>query len=199
MSMVYRSKDKEFMDNLKKSVIKGMKGHSVEEKKAAWKQMERRIILDDMHKYAIEELETEEAVQMGVGDLRAHLLVLTMRPLYYSKEGREFTEKIVGAGKFKHVYYTARYKTAKPLKSQKETFDEILRSEIKVLKPKAILAFGQVFEEYGMNKVEEHEGIPIIQTNLISPILTSEDDDFIQEQKNIIWNDVKQIRPHYKK
>lgn len=195
----YRSKDKEFMGNLKQSVIKGMKGKSVEEKKSAWQYMERRVIMDDMHKYAIEQLETEESVQMGVGDLRAELLVLTMKPLVYSNVGRMFTEKIVEAGKFRHVYYTARYKVPTIFKKKKPIFDEILRSEIKVLKPKAILAFGEVFPEYGLHDVKEHEGIPIIQTNLISPILSSTDEDFVKEQKNIIWNDVKQIRKHYKK
>lgn len=195
----YRSKDKEFMGNLKQSVIKGMKGKSIDEKKAAWQFMERRVIMDDMHKYAIEKLDTEEAVQMGVGDLLANLLVLTMKPLAYSQVGRQFTETIIEAGKFKHVYYTARYKVPTVYKSQKEVFDEILCSEIKVLKPKVILAFGEVFPQYGLHTVKEHEGIPIIQTNLLSPILSSTDEDFIKEQKNIIWNDVKQIRKYYKK
>lgn len=195
----YRSKDADFMQNLKKSVIQGMRGHSKEEKKAAWEYMERRVIMDDMHKYAIEQLDTEEAVQMGVGDLRAGLLVLTMKPLIYSKEGRLFTEKIIEAGKFEHVYYTARYKVPTIYKSKKPIFDEILRSEIKVLKPKAILAFGPVFPEYKLHEIEEHEGIPIVQTNLISPLLESDDEEFIKEEKKIIWNDVKQIRKHYKK
>jgi hypothetical protein len=199
IATAYRSKDKEFMLTLKKSVIKGMKGHDVEDKKEAWDYMKRRVIMDDLHKFAIEKLGTDEPVQMGVGDLRSRLLVLTMKPIVHSKVAREFTERIIEAGKFKHVYYTSKFKTDTILKSQKQIFEEILESEIKVLKPKAILAFGEVFSEYGLHEVKEHLGIPILQTDLISPIIKSEDEDFVKEKKNIIWNDVKQIRKHYTK
>ena len=195
----YRSKDTDFMTNLKQSVIKGMRGHTKEEKKAAWDYMRRRVFMDDMHKYAIEQLDTEEPVQMGIGDLRSQLLVITMRPLTYSKEGREFTEKIVEAGKFKHVYYTARFKTPTIYKSKKPVFDEILRSEVKILKPKAILCFGEVFPEYGLHEVKEHEGFPIIQTNLISSLLGETEQENVKKIKNQIWSDVKQIRKNYKK
>lgn len=192
----YRSKDKTFMRKLKRAIYQG--ADSDEEKEWTWEFMSRRVLTDDLHRYAVEELDIDELVDMGQGDLHAHLLVLTMKPTSLSQEGQELIRTIVGAGKFKHVYYTAKYKVARPLKSQVKVFDEILETQIKALKPKAILCFGEVLP-VGLHQVEEYMGVPVIQTHLVSTVLKEEDEEQQRKLKNEIWTDVKEIRKHYKK
>lgn len=194
--VTYRSKDKVFMRQLKKAVYHG--ADDEDEKRSTWEYISRRVVIDDLHKYAIEQLDRDEPIEMGHGDLHARLLVLTMKPIVFSKEGKELTETIVGAGKFKHVYYTAKYKTNTVYKIDIPTFETILESEIKILKPKAILCFGEVLP-VGSHQIEEYMGIPVMQTHLISKVLKASDDEEVRGLKNEIWNDVKQIRKHYRK
>lgn len=198
MDTPYRSKDVKFMRQLKKAVYKGMSEEDDEEKQLAWKHMERRVIMDDLHKYAIEQIDMDEPVQMGRGDLNAHLLVLTMKPLTQTKEGKILAETIIDSGKFKHVYYTAKYKTPTIYKNKVPIFNDLLDSEIKILKPKAIITFGEVLP-IGKRVVEEYLGYPVIQTHLLSKILNNSDADDVKKLKNEVWQDVKEIRKHYKK
>lgn len=194
--VAYRSKDASFMRQLKKAAYRGTDDQ--EEKQMTWEYISRRVIIDDLHKYAIEKLDTDQAIQMGHGDLHAELLVLTMKPIAFSKEAKELAETIIKAGKFEHVYYSARYKTPTVYKDDIPTFDEIMESEIKILKPKAIICFGDVLS-LGQHEVVEHLGIPVMQTHLLSHVLKPADGVDVKELKNEIWNNVKQIRKYYKK
>lgn len=186
----YKSKDEDFMQKLKRSVYDGMRDMEPEDKKRAWKMMQRKVFLDDIHQIAIGKLEAKEPVYMGTGNYVPELAVITAKSLEFSKEARELVESIVKASKLSDVYYTGKYKTSRILKSHLEDHAEILDMEIKAIKPAAILAFGPVFPE----GTTEHLGIPVVQTHGLTTLLTSEDDEEKKKLKAEIWNDVKQIK-----
>lgn len=193
MAVTYRSKDEEYMKRLKKSVFQGMKDMTLEDKRAAWKLVQRKVFMDDLHKVAIDRLDAQQPVYLGTGHLVPEVLVLTSKSLEFSKEAKDLVESIVKAARFDNVYYTGKYKCAKILKSQVDAYGDILEMEIKIVKPKVILCFGPVIDA-NMHEVTEFNGIPAIVTHALSDVLNEEDDEVKAKIKATIWEDVKKIR-----
>lgn len=195
----HRADDKLYNKSLKRAIYDLMESFSTSEAQHAWKTIQQTMIMNRLHEDLIKSLDISEPIYMGSGSYNPDLLVVTQKSKECSKETSDFLNLIKPGLWTNNIYYVGRYKHENPSRLHEDKFNEILNTQIKILKPKAILAFGSFFSETS-HLVCEHLYTPYIQTYGVYDFVMStqaQDELKVQNVKAQIWNDLRQIRDYF--
>lgn len=188
MALAYRSKDTEFMTTLKRAVARGMADASKREKLTTWNYLKRRIVLDDLHRYAIATYRPGQPLYMGTGSLFPEVMVVTRTLVYLEEESRRLLDAILEAAQFRRVYLTAHQKTKTPIEAN---WTQFLGWQIRVLKPKAVLVFGSVFP-LPLGEIQEKDGYLLLQTYDLSKLMGEGEE--IRSVKQETWRHIRMLK-----
>jgi len=195
----HRSTDKIYTKSLKQAIYRLMNEHPTSEAQHAWKTIQQTMIMNKLHEELITSLNISEPIYMGYGSCNPDLLVITQKSRECSIETSDFLSLISPGLWTSNVFYTGRYKHQNPSKLNEDKFNEILDAQIKILKPKVILAFGPLLSD-DLHVLSEHLHTTYIQTFSVYDFVMAtqaHDDSKVHNIKAQIWDDLKQIRGYF--
>lgn len=136
--MVYRSKQKEYMENIKESVLFVTKGMKKEDRKFAIDYLRKHVKIDDLHQYAIKHFKNKPIV-LGFGSFNASVVVLTKNPI--EPEVKVKLDKAWEKLKIpsEKIYYThLRFVSTK---KKQDIRQEIVEKLLDIISPNVVLTF----------------------------------------------------------
>lgn len=191
MEVAYRSKDTEFLTRLKRAVARGMTDASKREKLVTWHYLKRRIVLDDLHRYAVAAYRPGQPLYMGTGSLFPDVLLVTPTPVYLEEESRQLLDAILEAARFRRVYLTSHQKTKTPVEAD---WDRLLDWQIRLLKPKGVLVFGSIFP-LPIGEIQNKGESLLLQTHDLSELMGEGED--VRRIKQETWWHIRLLKAKF--
>lgn len=138
---MYRSRDKDFMNSIKKQVLEATKGQEKEDRKFAVDYLKTHVLIDDLYQLAVKKFPGKE-FEFGQGSYHPKVVVLTKDPI-----SQEHMTKLTAAWrKLKledsDVFYT-HVRFVKTKKKQ-DIRKDIIEKLISMLSPDLLVTFDDV-------------------------------------------------------
>lgn len=135
---MYRSRQKEYMDDLKSNVLHVTKGLDKEDRKFALDYLRRHVKIDDLHRSALKEF-PQKTIIFGSGSHVARIVILTKDPI--QPQAQEQLDKVWEKMKIQpHDVYYAHLRFVATKKKQEQRQD-ILTKLLEIINPTVILSF----------------------------------------------------------
>jgi uracil-DNA glycosylase len=179
--------------DIKKTVLKAMRGHMPEEKQAAWKNVQNYLFMDELQEEAIQ-LFGGRVVELGEGKFNADVMILTEEGL--KKDERELLRNILRSIDIpeSNVYQTTFLKGVHHGRYNPEEDNEhllyLFEKEVEIIQPIIVIAFG-------IGKIGRFttvEGARMLATYSLSSMLEGEDS---QKAKNESWSSMQELMRYY--
>lgn len=189
----YKSKDVEYMQKLKKAVLRGMRGHMPEEKTYTWEYVRKQVTLDDLQTYAVSEL--GKIVHFPTENFNAKLMAIFLHTP--SAEEIEILERMLSASNVKKedVYMTYMGKAAVDTAEEGAVLEKVLDGEISIVKPELILSFGLNIHPQAHTVTDFKEAKCLVTYDM--DYIMKDNAIPVAERKQALWNDVKQLIQYY--
>lgn len=138
---MYRSKDKDFMDDLKDTVLTVTKDQEKEDRKFSLDYLRIHVKVDDLRQQAVKKF-PNRTIDFGEGMMAPDVVVVTKDPIQKAeKEKLNVALKKLGVPLETVFYAHLRFvKTKKKQDARKDIFEKL----INILSPKLVLAFDKV-------------------------------------------------------
>lgn len=184
MTVLYKSKDTDYMNRLKRAVLNGMPERHPNEKSYTWHYIQKQIMMDDLQAFAIQKL--QKTVYFPTQSFNGKVM-LVFKTVPDELE-METIDKMIEAMKMKapHVYLTALHKIDTPNEEEQLFLHEVLMNEIKIIGPEKIISFGVDVIESEKHFVHEHENFHFIKTHEFTSIFQQDGG----KAKKQLWNDI---------
>ncbi len=143
---MYKSKDQEFMDRLKKSIYKA-KEIDKPGKEYVWQHMKKHIQMEDLRTYAITKL-PGYIIKLGQGDYNVPVVVVTQNTMTIEESALLLDALKAANLSVQDIYCTTVVKTEEESTEvtnhvKAAIYNEIVAAEITIINPKAILIIGE--------------------------------------------------------
>lgn len=180
---MYRSKDKKFMDSIKKSVLSVTQGNDKDSRKYAIDFLKTYVRMDDLHLYAIKDF-PKSAFSFGDGSYSPDMMIVTKDPIDEDTRSK-LTRACSKAGIGEDSIYFAHLRFVKTKKKQ-DARQKIFDKMVHILKPKYILSFDNVTSDTYDELAQAHYIFPFGTEVVSNPDK--------KEAKKDISNALKQIK-----
>lgn len=176
---MYRSRQKEYMEDLKHSVLHVTKGLDKEDRKFALDYLRRHVKIDDLHRSALKEF-PQKTIVFGSGSHVARIVILTKDPI--KPQAKAQLDKAWDKMNIQpHDVYYAHLRFVATKKKQ-EKRQEILTKLLEIINPTVIISFD------GLDVDTTKEWIDFPHS---SSILTSSEH---KDEKRLLTQKLKEVR-----
>ena len=156
---MYRSASKDYMNNLKDTVLEATKGQEKYDRKYALKYMQTHVKLDDLHRMGVKHF-PRRSIVFGSGSLRPKIVVLTRQPIDETNKQKldRAWEKLNLS--YRDVYYAHLKFVATKKKQDKRK--EMVGKLLEILAPQVVLVFDDVDVEADVSMVDTQLPVSVV-------------------------------------
>lgn len=200
--MDYRSKDIEFMNNLKQAVYK-LEDNDGSSKSESFEYLRRFIVLQDLRKFANANNDLGYMPNYQHNDYLTDVDYMFVTASDHQDELALFDNFIKASG-ITNYYRTSYNKFIGGNVKEVASLTKALASEISVVKPKAVVIFGQGVGKYlysdsaPLHQLIKVGDVPTITTSSLLQAVVS-DEVTGKRIKNAIWKDVQLLKAYVEK
>lgn len=194
MTTVYKSKDIEYMQKLKKAVLTGMRGVMPQDKEYTWDYIRKQVTIDDLQTFMVNKL--GRLVTFPTKHFNGDVMAIFLnKPSDNEIQilNKMMKQRAISEDK---VYVTWLNKAEASTTEEKEVLTNTMNAELSIINPKLVLSFG-VGIVPDMHMVTDFKDAKLMVTYDMDWLFKGQEVGDLSQRKHAMWNDVVELTKHY--